>query len=238
MARGVEGFITIDTSVAEQPLLPTIAVAGHEKVENVTNIVLDHRRAAQLALHHLGNLDINASPSFAARQKAQDSAAALGSHPGSCPRNLKSRSIPNWSSSSKVSTPRPNLAIRTANSFSNARFPSPRSSPTTIFLQLVRCAPSRKLVSTFLAIFQSWDSTISHWRHSPSRRSRQCVSLLLKMGRIAAQTLLDRIEERASFCFEIAIEPELVVRKSHRFTEMHIIGATRTQGRFSRVLFS
>jgi LacI family transcriptional regulator len=37
---------------------------------------------------------------------------------------------------------------------------------------------------------------------------------LLKMGRIAAQTLLDRIEERASFVPEIAIEPELVVRKS------------------------
>ena len=61
MARGVEGFITIDTSVAARPLLPTVAVAGHEKVENVTNIVLDHRRAAELALRHLkqlGHVDI------------------------------------------------------------------------------------------------------------------------------------------------------------------------------------
>ena len=37
---------------------------------------------------------------------------------------------------------------------------------------------------------------------------------LLKMGRIAAQTLLDRIEERSEYVQEIAIEPELVVRKS------------------------
>jgi LacI family transcriptional regulator len=37
---------------------------------------------------------------------------------------------------------------------------------------------------------------------------------LLKMGRIAAQTLLDRIEERSSYLPEIAIEPDLVVRKS------------------------
>jgi DNA-binding LacI/PurR family transcriptional regulator len=37
---------------------------------------------------------------------------------------------------------------------------------------------------------------------------------LLKMGRIAAQTLLDRIEERTQYVPEIAIEPELIVRKS------------------------
>ena len=37
---------------------------------------------------------------------------------------------------------------------------------------------------------------------------------LLKMGRIAAQTVIDRIEERSTFCPEIAVEPELVVRNS------------------------
>src|ERR1700739_1580124 len=53
LARGIEGLITIDTSIDAIPLLPTVAVAGHQKVENVTNIVLDHRHAAQLALRHL-----------------------------------------------------------------------------------------------------------------------------------------------------------------------------------------
>src|SRR5438105_5199747 len=55
-ARGVEGFITVDTSISEQPALPTVAVAGHQKVPGVTNIVLDHKRAAQLALGHLRDL--------------------------------------------------------------------------------------------------------------------------------------------------------------------------------------
>src|ERR1700740_1880558 len=55
-ARGVEGFITVDTSITEEPALPTVAVAGHEKVNEVTNIVLDHRRAAELALQHLRDL--------------------------------------------------------------------------------------------------------------------------------------------------------------------------------------
>jgi len=37
---------------------------------------------------------------------------------------------------------------------------------------------------------------------------------LLRMGQIAAQTLIERIEERGSYRPEIAIEPEFVVRDS------------------------
>src|SRR5215471_4177031 len=54
--RGVEGLITVDTTVLDPPSLPTIAVAGHRKVKGVTNIVLDHHRAAWLALHYLKDL--------------------------------------------------------------------------------------------------------------------------------------------------------------------------------------
>lgn len=51
--RGVEGLITVDTLV-DQPLpLPAVAIPGHFRVEGVTNMVLDHRKAAHLALHHL-----------------------------------------------------------------------------------------------------------------------------------------------------------------------------------------
>ena len=37
---------------------------------------------------------------------------------------------------------------------------------------------------------------------------------LMKMGRIAAQTLLDRIEDRAPYIPEIAVEPDLIIRNS------------------------
>src|ERR1700730_8090802 len=36
LERGVEGFITVDTTVNEEPSLPTVAVAGHKKVKGVT----------------------------------------------------------------------------------------------------------------------------------------------------------------------------------------------------------
>src|SRR5436309_9520818 len=56
LTRGVEGFITTDTSLSEKLALPTVAVAGHQRVEGITNIILDHTRAARLALEHLRDL--------------------------------------------------------------------------------------------------------------------------------------------------------------------------------------
>src|SRR4030081_968781 len=56
LTRGVEGFITTDTSITEKLALPTVAVAGHQRVDGLTNIILDHTRAARLALEHLRDL--------------------------------------------------------------------------------------------------------------------------------------------------------------------------------------
>jgi DNA-binding LacI/PurR family transcriptional regulator len=56
MDRSVEGFIMIDTALEHSLPLPVVAVAGHKKIEGVTSIVLDHKRAAELAMHHLYQL--------------------------------------------------------------------------------------------------------------------------------------------------------------------------------------
>src|SRR5690349_15737077 len=56
LERGVEGIITVDTTVQDAPTLPTVAIAGHKKLKGVTNIVLDHEKAATLALQHLKDL--------------------------------------------------------------------------------------------------------------------------------------------------------------------------------------
>lgn len=61
LTRGVEGFITTDTSLNEKVALPAVAISGHRHVEGVTNIVLDHKRAARLAssiLKSLGHEEI------------------------------------------------------------------------------------------------------------------------------------------------------------------------------------
>ncbi len=56
LGRGAEGLIAIDTALEHALPVPVVAVAGHRKIPGVTNVVLDHRRAAELLLRHLQQL--------------------------------------------------------------------------------------------------------------------------------------------------------------------------------------
>ena len=56
IGRGAEGIIAIDTALEHELPIPVVAVAGHKKIHGVTNVVLDHRRAAELSLRHLHQL--------------------------------------------------------------------------------------------------------------------------------------------------------------------------------------
>jgi DNA-binding LacI/PurR family transcriptional regulator len=56
LQRGAEGLITLDFNLAHSLPVPAVAVAGHRQYEGVTNIVLDHHHAAELALKHLTGL--------------------------------------------------------------------------------------------------------------------------------------------------------------------------------------
>ncbi len=54
--RSVDGMLLIATSLEESPGLPAVVVAGHREVPDTTNVVVDHDRAAHLALGHLRDL--------------------------------------------------------------------------------------------------------------------------------------------------------------------------------------
>ena len=56
IARGAQGIIALDTLLEHSMPVPVVAVAGHRHIEGVTNVVLDHARAAELALTHIYSL--------------------------------------------------------------------------------------------------------------------------------------------------------------------------------------
>jgi LacI family transcriptional regulator len=56
VGRGAQGIIAIDTLLEHPIPVPVVAVAGHRHIEGVTNVTLDHARAAELALNHLYSL--------------------------------------------------------------------------------------------------------------------------------------------------------------------------------------
>jgi LacI family transcriptional regulator len=55
-ARGVDGLLAIDTKLTKPLPLPTVLIAGHTTLPEVSNVVLDHELAARLALQHLYDL--------------------------------------------------------------------------------------------------------------------------------------------------------------------------------------
>jgi len=54
--RAVDGFLLLNTPSEIRSPLPTVAISAHNNSPGVTNIVLDHMRAAELALRHLYDL--------------------------------------------------------------------------------------------------------------------------------------------------------------------------------------
>jgi len=54
--RSVEGLIAVDTPWTQQLPIPVVAISGRGQAKGITNIVLDHDRAAELALEHLYHL--------------------------------------------------------------------------------------------------------------------------------------------------------------------------------------
>jgi len=54
--RSVDGFLLVNTSLNEPVRVPVVSISGHNKLKGNTNIMLDHDRAALLALKHLYDL--------------------------------------------------------------------------------------------------------------------------------------------------------------------------------------
>ena len=56
LERSVDGLIAVDTPWHLNLSVPVVTVSGHNDVKGVTNIVLNHQRAAEVALKHLFHL--------------------------------------------------------------------------------------------------------------------------------------------------------------------------------------
>lgn len=211
--RGVEGFITVDTSILEAPSLPTVAVAGHRQFPGVTNIILDHKRAARLALEHLKNLG------------HEDIAFIKG-------QVFSSDSEDRWNAITEMAAElgiriRPELTIRIDSTDSTPRV----GFPVTKEL-LARGEPFTALFAynDISAIGATWalseaglrvpnDVSVVGFDDIPGAALANPALTtvrqpLVRMGEIAAQALVNRIEEKEEYLPEIAIEPELVVRDS------------------------
>ena len=211
--RGVEGFITIDT-IMDRPLaLPTVAVPGHHRLKHVTNVVLNHRRGAWLALSYLlelGHTDIafmkgaNVSPDSEDRWNCIcEVARELGVRmPASLVVQLESDdATPQLGypfAKKLLARDRPFTALFAYNDISAI-------GSIHAFQEAGLRVPEDVSVVGFD------DIKIAVHNNPTLTTVRQPLE---KMGETAARTLLERIEEHRPWVPKIVIEPELVVRDS------------------------
>ncbi len=204
LTRGVEGFITTDTSLTEKLALPTVAVAGHKRVENVTNIVLDHKRAARLALEHLRDLGHEEIAFIKGQTISSDSTVRSIGYPFA--KQLLARKHP----FSALFAYNDISAIGSIWAIREAGLRIPEDISVVGFDDIAGAAYANPGLTTV----------------------RQP---LVKMGQIAAQTVVDLIEGRGEYVPEIAIEPEFVIRQStgpapYRQLQRIAAGTTQMQG--------
>jgi DNA-binding LacI/PurR family transcriptional regulator len=213
LERGVEAFITTDTSITEKPPLPTAAVAGHQRVEGVTNITLDHKLAARLALSHLTEL-------------GHEEIAFLKGHPSSSDSHARWSAICEMAAELGVRI-RPELTVQIDSTISTPELGYP----------LTKALLARRQPFTALFAYNDVSAIGAMWAfREAGLRIPEDISVvgfddipgaaftfpglttvrqpLQRMGQIAAQCVIDQIEGLAPYVPEIAIEPELVVRAS------------------------
>jgi len=213
LQRGVEGFITVDMQLSEAPLLPTVAVPGHKVLPGVTNIVLDHQHAARSALNHLlelGHRDIAfmkgqpfSSDSEYRWQAICQVAAEL---------NIELR--PELTVQIDIDDPTPQLGYPFAKQLLRRKVPF-----TALFayndisaLGAIRAFQESGLrVPQDISVVGFDDIQGAAYSNPTLTTVRQPLA---DMGRLAAETLLARIEGTKEYQAEIPIEPELVVRQS------------------------
>jgi DNA-binding LacI/PurR family transcriptional regulator len=211
--RGAEALIVVDTALEHDFPVPVVAVAGHRHIAGVTNVILDHHCAAELALHHLYDL-------------GHRKIAFMRGQP------FSSDSEDRWSSTLAVAAElglevQPELVVQLDRDLTSPELGYPvieqllysHQGFTALlsFNDMAAIGAIRALQDAGLRVPEDvsvvgFDDIKGAAFNNPSLTTiRQPLE---EMGRTAARIALSRIQGKHEFEDEIAIEPELVTRES------------------------
>lgn len=213
LERGAEGIITVDLNLQHSIPVPVVAVAGHHQEDGATNVVMDQRLAARLALDHLVSLG------------HRDIAVMIG-HPESAD------AVDRWMAISAVAQElgipiRPELTVQLSGGESGPGLGYPYAKAllerkhrfTALFayndvsaIGAIRAIREAGLNVPHDISVVGFDDIEGAAFHFPSLTTVR--QPLHRMGSIAAKTMIDRLEGLAEWPKQMAVEPELVVRES------------------------
>jgi DNA-binding LacI/PurR family transcriptional regulator len=213
LERLVEGLIVVDTLLAEDFPIPMVAVSGHRRVQGVTNVVLDHRRAASLALHHLAQLGHRRIAFIKGQSFSSDTEVRWNSIRHAA-RELGIAIDPELVTQLEADSPSPEPGYDVTR-----RLLAKQDGFTALFAfnDVSAIGAIRALLDYGLRVPQDvsvvgFDDIQNAAFQNP--RLTTVRQPLRRMGELAAETLLQRINGVKSYPKVIAVEPELVVRES------------------------
>jgi LacI family transcriptional regulator len=211
--RGAEGIITVDFNLAHSLPLPAVAIPGHVDNEGVTNIVLDHRHAAELALKHLADLGHTRIAFFRGHPQSADSTHRWNAVQDVA-REMKIELDPQLVMQIDSNDSTPNLGYPCGKQLVATQRPF-----TALFayndisaIGAIRAFQEAGLRVPNDVSVVGFDDIPGAAFHYPSLTTVR--QPLQKMGEIAVQILISRIEGERDWQREIAVQPEIVVRES------------------------
>ncbi len=210
--RAVEGILSLDTPFPTGLAVPVVAISGHDRADGVTNIELDHNKAAELALEHLKGLGheriaVIQGPLYSADSEIRwlaihDAARRLG---------VPIESVLAARLTEYDLTPAPGYRATRALLESGECFTALFAFNDVTAIGAIEALQEAGLDVPFDTSVIGFDDIPSAAYHRP--RLTTVRQPLRRMGEIAAEALLHRIEHpRAAHSTSIRIQPELMVR--------------------------
>jgi len=222
--RAVDGFLLLNTPADQIAVpVPVVAISAHSAGENVTNIVVDHHLAAQLALAHLYELGHRRIAFMRGPRAIPDSEfrwegieeAARGMGLKIDPALVIRIDSTGWSMKTGQHPMAPEIGYKPMSALLDK---SRDFTAVFCFNDIAAIGAIRALKESGLNVpadvsVVGFDDILSAAYSTPSLTTVR--QPLMQMGRRGAQVLLERIADREKgFPGEIMMSPELVVRES------------------------
>ncbi|MCI0390890.1 MAG: LacI family transcriptional regulator [Acidobacteria bacterium] len=215
LERCVEGLIAVDTPHLAHLPLPTVCVSGHDNTPGITNIVLDHQRAAVQGLDHLIKLGHHRIATI----KGQDFSSDTEIRWTAIREVAKRMNVPiepELTTQLEGDSPSPEVGY-----LATKRLLEKRETFTALFAfnDISAIGAISALLEAGLSVPEDvsvigFDDIPAAAFHHPALTTIK--QPLHEMGRLAAEHLLKRISDGsdAPFPEEVMVEPELIVRQS------------------------
>lgn len=213
--RGVDGVIAVDTKWNHKLPVPVVTISGHNQVDGVTNIVVNHERASHLALAHLADLGHRKIAFIKGQDFSSDTEIRWKSNLEAAAR-LSIQVSPKLTTQLEEDSPSPQVGYKATKKLlnSNDRFTAILAFNDISALGAIRALYEAGLrVPEDVSVVGFDDIQSAQFQHPGLTTIRQP---LREMGQTAAEVILKRVRTPSERhrVREIVVEPRLIVRES------------------------